>query len=70
VCFLIRYGYAPREAPDALLKNSLLHSWGAFAQYIAYRRTRHGTFEGPSRYAEHFEWIVTRKYGGLLNSAV
>jgi hypothetical protein len=70
VCFLIRYGYAPREAPDALLKNSLLHSWGAFAQYVAYRRTRHGTFEGPSRYAEHFEWIVTKKYGGLLNSAV
>lgn len=70
VCYLIRYGYAPGEAPDALLKNSLLHSWGAFAQYVAYRRTRTGTFEGPSRYAEHFEWIVTQEYGGLLNGPV
>lgn len=63
VCYLIRYAYTPVEASEALLKNSLLHSWRAFASYVGYRRTRQDTIGGPSRYAEHFEWVVKEKYG-------
>lgn len=63
VCYLIRYAYTPVEASDALLKNSLLHSWRAFAPYVGHRRTRQDTIGGPSRYAEHFEWVVKEKYG-------
>jgi hypothetical protein len=62
VCYLIRYGYAPVEAADALLKHSLLRSWNAFAPYIEHRRSRPDIDGAPSRYAEHFEWVIANKY--------
>jgi hypothetical protein len=58
VCFLIRYGYAPPEAVDAFLKNSLLHAWHAFEPYIYHRRRRPDEIGETSQYAVHLEWVV------------
>src|SRR4029079_8793531 len=58
VCFLIREGYAPPIAAQEFMKNSLLHSWGAFESYIKNRRTRPDTIGTPSQYGAHFEWVV------------
>lgn len=63
VCFLVRYGYAPPEAVDAFLKNSLLHAWYAFEPYIYHRRQRPDTIGEPSQYAVHLEWVVEHKCG-------
>lgn len=68
-CYLIRYGYAPEEAADVLLKNSLRRSRLAFRSYTEFRRRRPDIHDGgPSRYAEHFKWVIKPKYGELNNS--
>jgi hypothetical protein len=61
VCFLIRGGYAPPEAVDAFMKNSLLHVWYAFEPYVYHRRRRPDTIGEPSQYAAHLEWVVVNK---------
>jgi hypothetical protein len=63
VCFLVRYEYAPPEAIDAFLKNSLLHAWYAFEPYIHHRRKRPDTIGEPSQYAAHLEWVVKQRCG-------
>lgn len=63
VSYLVRNGYAPADTAEAFMKNSLLHAWYAFEPYIQHRRARPDTIGEPSRYAEHFEWIVVHKYG-------
>lgn len=63
VCFLVRHEYAPPEAIDAFLKNSLLHAWYAFEPYVHHRRRRPDTIGAPSQYATHLEWVVKNKCG-------
>src|SRR5687767_3493872 len=58
ICFLIRYDYAPPDAVNAFMKNSLLHAWQNFELYIRHRRTRKDDIAEPSRYAERLEWVV------------
>lgn len=61
VCFLIRQEYAPTEAVDAFMKNSLLRAWHAFEPYIKHRRQRPDTIGEPSQYAVHLEWVVRNR---------
>lgn len=63
ICFLIRGGYAPAEAVEAFLKNSLVHAWHVFGPYAYRRRTRPDTVGEPSRYAAHLEWVVSKMCG-------
>jgi len=58
VCFLVRKNYAPAEAVEAFMKNSLLYAWRAFEPYIMSRRTQVDTIGQAEQYAAHFESIV------------
>jgi hypothetical protein len=62
ICFLIRNDYAPPDA-TIFMKNTLLHAWRAFEEYIEFRRTRDGDIAEPSRYAEDFKWVVSNVRG-------
>lgn len=62
ICFLVRKGYAPSEVVSGLMKNTLLHSWHAFAPYIEHRRTRVSTIGEPSGYAKHLQWAVENEF--------
>ena len=57
VGFLVRHGYAPREAIDSFLITSLLQAWNVFEPYA--QRRRHG--DNPLAhiyYSAHLEWVV------------
>ena len=58
MCYLVRRGYAPAEAVDAVLKNSLLHAWHVFGPYVLHRRKRQDMIGEPSHFGEHLEWVV------------
>jgi len=72
VCYLIRNGYAPEDAAESFMKNSLLRAWSAFEPYIRHRRTRPDPIGEPSHYGEHFEWVIVNKFkrGVLPNQAL
>lgn len=63
VCFLVRHDYAPPDAVNAFMKNSLLHAWYAFEPYVYHRRRRPDTIGEPSQYAVHLEWVIRNKCG-------
>jgi hypothetical protein len=58
VSFLVRNKYAPAEAVESFMKNSLLYAWRAFEPYIRSRRTQVDTIGQAEQYGAHFEWIV------------
>jgi hypothetical protein len=58
MCYLIRRGYAPAEAVDAVLRNPVLHAWHVFGPYIHHRRNRPDAIGEPSHFGEHLEWVV------------